>query len=183
MHQTTKIKLPSPQERLDLILMGLARQQPIKLLCRQAGVSRELFYRWMGRVRQAGLLALEAKTPGPKEVKVLRNVEEQLKELQAKIEKLEKEKKKLRTEKDHLKLLAECAQRIIKRQGWGPLPKVEPKKNDMRIRKQKNVTALNGLRSEPWERPRESSLDAGGFPAAAIGDGSTENVKRGEPGS
>src|SRR3989338_2122931 len=179
----TKTKLPSPQERLDLILVGLARQQSIKQLCRQAGVSRGLFYRWVGRVRQAGLMAFEAKAPGPKEVKVKADVEAQLKSLEAKIEKLEKEKKLLREEKNHLKLVAEWAQRIIKRQGWGPLPKVESKKNDMRVRKQESSTVLSGLRRKFSGQPAGFSPAAGEFPAAPIGDGSTVSAERGDPGA
>lgn len=176
-----KSKLPSPQERLDLILMGLARQQPIKQLCRQAGVSRELFYRWTGRVRRAGLRALEAKAPGPKEVKVKQDVEAQLKSLQAKIEKLEKEKKLLRQEKEHLKLVAECAQRIIKRQDWGPVPQVESKKNGMQARKQEGATASSGRRRKSLGQPSGFSPAAGEFPAAPIGDGSAANGSGGEP--
>src|SRR3989338_6884568 len=159
MNNPTKTKLPSPQERLDLILMGLARQQSIKQLCRQAGVSRELFYRWMGRVRQAGLMALEAKAPGPKEGKVKADVEAPL------------------------KLVEECAQRIIKRQGWGPLPKVESKKNDMRVRKQESSTVLSGLRRKFSGQPAGFSPAAGEFPAAPIGDGSTVSAERGDPGA
>ena len=120
-------------------------------------------------------MALEAKAPGPKEVTVKPDVEEQLKKLQAKIEKLEKEKKKLRKEKDHLKLLAQCAQRIIKRQGWGPLPKAESKKNDMQARKREGSTAVSGQRRKLLEQPSAFSPAAGGFPAAAIGDGSRAN--------
>ena len=51
-------KLPSPQERMELILLGLSRSRPIERLCLEANVSRELFYRWMGRVREAGLKEL-----------------------------------------------------------------------------------------------------------------------------
>ncbi|MBI4669666.1 MAG: helix-turn-helix domain-containing protein [Elusimicrobia bacterium] len=66
MTTSTKIKLPSPTERMELILLGMARQESVQILCRQAGVSRELFYRWMKKVRKAGLAALEAQPPGPK---------------------------------------------------------------------------------------------------------------------
>ena len=62
---TTQSKLPSPQERLDLLLLGLSRRESVKSLCQQAGVSREVFYRWLKRVREAALRALEAKAPGP----------------------------------------------------------------------------------------------------------------------
>ena len=50
-------KLASPQERLELILLGIGRQQTVENLCRQAGVSRELFYRWMKLVQEAALRA------------------------------------------------------------------------------------------------------------------------------
>ena len=54
MEEPKNTKLPSPQERLELILLGLARTRPVKELCQQAGVSRELFYRWMGRFGKRG---------------------------------------------------------------------------------------------------------------------------------
>ena len=68
MNEPMKSKLPSPEERLELILLGLARRVPVRELCRQAGVSRELFYRWLRAVRLAGLRALESKAPGPKAI-------------------------------------------------------------------------------------------------------------------
>jgi hypothetical protein len=128
-------------------------------------------------------MALEAKAPGPKDVKVKPDVEAQLKSLQAKIKKLEKEKKLLRKEKDHLKLVAECAQRIIKRQGWGPAPKVESKKKDMQARKRESSTALSGRRNMSLGQPPGSSPVAGEFPAAAIGGGSRASGEQSEPGS
>lgn len=127
-----KVKCPSPQERLELILLGLARAQSIESLCKEAGISRELFYRWMERVRTAGLLALEAKLPGPKllEKKNLQTEHLQLKE---KMEQLLKENRKLKKENRHLSLVAKVAQRIIRRQAWGPIPKVDSKKNGRRV--------------------------------------------------
>lgn len=175
-------KLPSPQERFELIMLALTRRQPVANLCRQAGVSRELFYRWINRVRQAGLTALAAKTPGPKEVSVARDVEAQLKGLKAKIEKLEEEKKSLHREKDHLTLVAECAQRIIKRRGWDPYPEPESKKNGMRTRKPGRIIASSGARSRRPRRAPRSSPGAGEFPAAAIGVGSMANGRRDEKG-
>ncbi|MEK9145260.1 MAG: helix-turn-helix domain-containing protein, partial [Elusimicrobiota bacterium] len=86
------VKLPSPRERLDLILLGLARREPATRLCEQAGVSRELFYRWMRAVREAGLKALEAKLPGPKRIEVEKAPKEALK-LRERVGRLEKELK------------------------------------------------------------------------------------------
>lgn len=62
-------KLPSALERLELVLLGIARAEPATRLCLEAGVSRELFYRWMRAARAGALQALEAKAPGPKRVR------------------------------------------------------------------------------------------------------------------
>jgi transposase-like protein len=123
-------KLASPQERLELILLGIGRQQTVETLCRQAGVSRELFYRWMGLVRAAALRALEAKQPGPKTL--LPFPEKQLEKLQAQVARQEAELLKLRKDRNYQKLVAKTAQRIIRRRGWGPFPSVDVKKKGMR---------------------------------------------------
>ena len=126
MESQSRVKLASPEERMDLILLGLAREQTVEALCQQAGVSRELFYRWMKRVRTAGLQALLAKEPGPKAVPA--NPEPLVRKLRERLMKLEKETVRLRKERDRLKLLFQVAQRIIRRRAWGPLPEVESKK-------------------------------------------------------
>ena len=110
-------KLPSPQERLELILIGLSRRRPIKELCLEAHVSRELFYRWMGRVHQAGLRALEARAPGPKE-RGLAKPEEEVAKLRVRLEALEAKSKRLRKDKQHLELMVKSARRTIRRRGW-----------------------------------------------------------------
>ena len=178
-----KTKMPSPQERLDLILTGLGRRGPIRELCRQAGVSRELFYRWMGRVRDASLRALEAKVPGPKELKETAEAETEIKKLRSRIEALEQDKRRLSRERNHLDLVAKCAQRIIKRQGWGTLPKEAFKKNAMPRKIRETATAANGLRKKQWEPRPGFSPDAGGFPAPATGDGLISGTKRDGPKS
>lgn len=126
----TQTKLPGPQERLELILLGVARQQPVETLCRQAGVSRELFYRWMRIVRTAALKALEAKLPGPKATSM--NPEKALAKARARLERQEKVLARLRKELAYEKLVARTGQRIIRRNGWGPLPKAASKKNGTR---------------------------------------------------
>lgn len=111
----SQVKLASPLERLDLVLLGVARGSPAKALCLQAGVSRELFYRWMRDVREAALKALEAGKPGPKPE---REPEEEVKRLAEKVEKLSRENAQLRREKSRLKLVLGAALRIIRRHAW-----------------------------------------------------------------
>ena len=86
-----------------------------------------LFYRWMGRVRRAGLKELEPAKPGPKE-KRLDDPEAEIKKLRLKIAALEKDKKKLRKSKEYLELVVKTAKRIIRRRGWEE-PESPSKKN------------------------------------------------------
>jgi len=143
MKEPMKNKLPSPEERLELILLGLARRVPIRDLCRQAGVSRELFYRWLRNVRIAGLKALESKAPGPKTVPP-EKAEQLAHKLGPRVEQLEKEVRSLRKERDHWQLLAETAKRIIRRNAWGLVTAPLSKKKDMQNRKPAGYTATNG---------------------------------------
>lgn len=164
-------KLPSPQERLELILLGLARREPATALCRQAGVSRELFYRWMRAVREAGLKALEAKAPGPKQIEPEKAPKEALR-LRERVARLEKELKTVRQEGEHWKLLAETAKRIIRRQGWDPVPEPRSKKNAMRSPRQESPMPRSGAESAPPEPGPMPSPGAGGSAEARTGDGS-----------
>jgi transposase-like protein len=164
-------KLPSPLERLDLILLGLARREPATKLCEQAGVSRELFYRWMRAVRAAGLKALEAKAPGPKRIEPEKAPKEALR-LRERVARLEKELKVVRREGEHWKLLAETAKRIIRRQGWGPVPEARLKKNAMRSPRRESPMPRSGAESAPLEPGPMPSPGAGGSAEARTGDGS-----------
>lgn len=173
MEKPKRIKLPSPQERLELILLGLARKVPVKELCRQAGVSRELFYRWLRAVREAGLRALEAKASGPKAV-APEKAEGWARNLNTQVGRLEQEVRGLRKERDHWKLLAETAKRIVLRNAWGQVPEPTSKKNGMRSPKRESFTAASGSRlgnREPQPRPLPG---AGALPEARTGDGSTD---------
>jgi len=183
MEEPKKTKLPSPQERLELILLGLARKVPVKELCRQAGVSRELFYRWLREVREAGLRALEAKAPGPKPV-APEKAESLALKLQKRVQHLEEEQRKLRKARDNWKLLAETARGIIRRNAWGPAQE-EPrsKKNAMRSSKLARFTVENGSwhgNREPQPRPLPG---AGAFPGAPTGDGSLGGSAQPDGGS
>ena len=126
----SQTKLASPQDRLELILLGIGRQQTVETLCRQAGVSRELFYRWMKLVRTSALKVLEAKLPGPKLAS--ENPEKELRKAQERLKRQEQELAKLRKTLAYEKLVVKTAQRIIRRNAWGPFPKGEIKKNGTR---------------------------------------------------
>jgi len=172
MNEPQKTKLSSPQERLELVLLCLSRQVPVKRLCQEAKVSRELCYRWLKAVRQGGLRALEPKAPGPKPVKSDPSPTEVLK-LQEQVKQLEKELKGARKERDRWQLISEVARRIIQRNAWGPIPKAWSKKNGMRSPKLESSTATSGPlpgNREPQPRPLPG---AGTFPEAPTGDGST----------
>ena len=180
MEEPKKTKLPSPQERLELILLGLARKVPVKELCRQAGVSRELFYRWLREFRKGGLKALEAKAPGPKE-KLEEEPREQVRQLKERIAELEGRERKLRKERDRLDKVVETAQRIIHRNAWGSLAKGS-KKKPMRVPKRENSACGNGPTRKPPESGLETLPDAGGSiePRSGVG-GEDTSVPRGEP--
>jgi transposase-like protein len=166
-------KLPSPQERLELILLGLARRESATALCKQAGVSRELFYRWMRAVREAGLKALAAKAPGPKLIEAEKAPKEALR-LRERVARLEKELKAMRKDRDHQNLVATTAQRIIRRNAWGMVPEPKVKKNGMRNLRRGSFMSESGRRNESME-PRPVSLpSAGELPEARTGDGSAD---------
>jgi lysyl-tRNA synthetase class I len=169
----SQTKLPSPQERLELILLGIARQQPIQVLCQQAGVSRELFYRWMKRIKQMALKELEAKAPGPK--MVTNNPSQQIQKLNERVKLLESQTKQLRKERDHQRLLFQVAQRIIHRRAWGPIPEVTSKKNAMRPKTPRTSIAKSGIVNPPKEFASNYSVNSGESTGPRIGDGSKEN--------
>jgi transposase-like protein len=179
MEEPSKTKLPSPQERLELILLALARKVPVKELCQQAGVSRELFYRWLREVRGAGLKALEAKAPGPKE-KLAEEPREQVRQLKERIAELEGRERKLHKERDQLERVVETAQRIIRRNAWEPLEK-ESKKKAMRPPRRENTACESGQTSMPPEPGSRTSPDVGGSIEPHSGDGGKDkSVPRGE---
>lgn len=171
MKEPMKSKLPSPRERLELILLGLARRVPVKDLCRQAGVSRELFYRWLRNVREAGLRALEAKAPGPKAIPP-EKAEYLARKLDARVKQLELEVRALRKDRSHWQLLAETAKRIIRRNAWGTVTPPLSKKNGRRSRKPASCTAASGSQPGKMESRQGFSPGAGELPAAHTGDGS-----------
>lgn len=169
MEEPKNTKLPSPQERLELILLGLARKVPVKELCRQAGVSRELFYRWLREFQKAGLKALEAKAPGPKE-RLAEEPRKQVRQLKERIAELEGRERKLRKDRERLERVVETAQRIIHRNAWGSAAKGS-KKNAMRIPRRENSVCASGPTRKPPESGPETLPNAGGSIEPPSGDG------------
>ena len=189
MSAASKCKLPSPQERLDLLLLGLSRQQPVKALCREAGVSRELFYRWMRGVREAALKALEKKAPGPKAVKP-EKAEMLAGKLQGRVRRLEAQSRALRKDRDHWKLLAEVGRRIIRRQAWGPEPRAGAsslragrKKNAMRRPRGGSSTGAGGARSADTVPGPGPTPGTGVSPGVPTGGGSVGSAQGSGEGS
>lgn len=171
MEKPPKGKLPAPQERLELLLLGLSKAAPVTKLCEQAGVSRELFYRWMRALRESGLKALEAKAPGPKAIEP-ETAERELKKARERIERLEAETARLRAERDRQALVASVAKRIIRRRGWGESPEPEGKKNGKGRRRRGRPAEPSGSSSGPPGPRPEPMPNAGESTAARTGGGS-----------
>src|ERR1041384_2581121 len=168
-----KAKLPFPQERLDLILLALSGQ-PVKKLCQEAGGSREVFYRWMRRVKEASLQAWEAQVPAPKKHKHPKNLPEKVEKLEKRVLKLSKKLKRLRHEKDHLETVVGVAERIIRRQRWGT-PELTGKKKPAPTFTG-GSTSKNGPKR--GRKPGfEGSVPSGESAVLPTGDGSTAGFK------
>ncbi len=171
-------KLPSPQERLDLILLGLAKGQPVERLCRQAGVSRELFYRWMKRVRTSALEALETRKPGPKRVKHMEQAASKLQRMEERLKRLERGAAVLRKERNCLEQVNQVSRRILRRQAGlaeelrKPQPSTRVKKNAMRPDRTAGPIVNSGTLNEPWGQRSNPSAPPGASTGSPTGDGS-----------
>ena len=176
MEKKNRPKLPSPQERLDLILLGLAHGKPVEKLCQEAGVSRELFYRWMRRVRTGALKALETQTPGPKRVRNVGQATQKIQRMQERLSQLEQRARSLRKERDHLTLVNREALGIIRRQVWTE-PGAPAKKNAMRAKRSVTSTDRNGNRPKPVEPRSVPSARSGELIVPRTGDGFTDPPK------
>lgn len=170
MEKKNRPKLPSPQERLDLILLGLARGKPVELLCQEAGVSRELFYRWMQRVRQGALQSLETKAPGPKRVKNVEQAVQKIQRMEKHLSRLEQEARSLRKDRDHLTLVNREALGVIHRRAWEE-PQAPAKKNAMRANRSVKSIVRNGSRHVPKAPPSGRSAPRGELTVPPTGDG------------
>lgn len=173
MEKKNRPKLASPQERLDLILLGLARGKPVEKLCLEAGVSRELFYRWMRRVRTGALNALETQRPGPKRVKTMEQASQKIQRMQERVSHLEQRAKSLRKERDHLTLVNREALGIIRRRVWAE-PGAPGKKNAIRANRSGTSTVRNGNRPKPVGPRSALSARPGELIDPRTGDGFTD---------
>lgn len=175
MEKKNRPKLPSPQERLDLILLGLARGKPVEMLCQEAGVSRELFYRWMQRVRQGALQSLEAKVPGPKRVKTVDQATHKIRRMEEHLSRLEQEARSLRKERDHLTLVNREALGVIHRRVWEE-PQAPAKKNAMRASRHAKSIVRNGSERVPKAQQSDPSAPPGASTGSPTGDGSESRL-------
>ena len=174
-----KPKLPSPEERLELVLLGLIREQTVENLCQQSGVSKALFYQWLRRGREGLLKALEAKRPGRKPLAEKTSPQEIL-ELRSRLKRMEQELASLRKEKDRYKLQTEVAQRVIQRNGWNPEPKARKsrvKKNGARTMKPESATSGSGPSSESSQPQSPPSPPSGASAGAPTGGGSADTPR------
>lgn len=175
----SKIKLKSARERLELLLAGLSGKQDVKKLCRKAGISRELYYRWLKRVRKKSLQALRAGYPGPTEKE--NTSVDRVKKLVRKVTKLRRKLLESKKQEEHLQLVVKTARKIIKRQGWNQL--LDSKKNDMQRKKQRKNTGKHGNHSAKITLPEKPLQNVSEFTEQRTGGGSTkdttpaENVK------
>jgi len=182
MEKKNRPKLASPQERLDLILLGLARGKPVEMLCREAGVSRELFYRWMRRVRTGALNALETQTPGPKRIKNVEQATHKIQRMHERLSHLEQQARSLRKERDHLTLVNREALGIIRRRVWEE-PGAPAKKNAMRANRSVTSTVRNGNRRAPKALPSDRSAQPGELIVPPTGDGCADRTSPDGPES
>lgn len=79
------MKKYSALDKYNIVSEGRSKNKQVAKVCEKYGISRETFYQWEARIKEAALLALEDKAPGPKVA--LLNQEEA--DLQLKLEALE----------------------------------------------------------------------------------------------
>jgi len=56
----------TPEEKYSIVTEGRKGPKGVKHTCKKYGISRETFYQWEARIKEAALSALEDKPPGPK---------------------------------------------------------------------------------------------------------------------
>lgn len=60
------MKRYSPKEKYEIVAAGRTNPKGIKQVCSKYAISRETFYQWEAKIKQAALTALEDTLPGPK---------------------------------------------------------------------------------------------------------------------
>lgn len=56
----------SALEKYNIVSEGRSKNKQVAKVCEKYGISRETFYQWEARIKEAALEALEDKAPGPK---------------------------------------------------------------------------------------------------------------------
>ncbi len=56
----------SALEKYNIVIEGRSKNKQVAKVCAKYGISRETFYQWEARIKEAALEALEDKAPGPK---------------------------------------------------------------------------------------------------------------------
>lgn len=70
------MKKYTPEEKYQIVTEGRKNPKGIKHICAKYGISRETYYQWEARIRQAAMTALEDRPPGPKVPERDKTVEE-----------------------------------------------------------------------------------------------------------
>jgi len=60
------MKKYSALQKYNIVSEGRSKNKQIARVCEKYGISRETFYQWESRIKEAALEALEDKAPGPK---------------------------------------------------------------------------------------------------------------------
>mgnify|MGYP000355139395 CR=1 FL=1 len=60
------MKKYTPEEKYRIITEGRKSAKGVKHVCAKYGISRETFYQWEARIKEAAMTALEDRPPGPK---------------------------------------------------------------------------------------------------------------------
>ena len=76
------MKKYSATEKYNIVSEGRSKGKQVAKVCEKYGISRETFYQWETRIKEAALEALEDKAPGPK-VTLLENEPDLQKKLEA----------------------------------------------------------------------------------------------------
>lgn len=76
------MKKYSALEKYNIVSEGRSKNKQVAKVCEKYGISRETFYQWEARIKEAALEALEDKAPGPK-VALLENEPDLQKNLEA----------------------------------------------------------------------------------------------------
>ncbi len=74
----------SALEKYNIVSAGRRKSKQVARVCERYGISRETFYQWEARIKEAALEALEDKAPGPKVAQLLSETD-----LEKKLEALE----------------------------------------------------------------------------------------------